>query len=237
MEIMEIIIDALVYPINNIKALVIYVVLGIIAGIAVGGTVVGVATGAAINNSALAGGLGIIGVLISVIIFLLIAGYELDIVKFGIKRDPGAPGIDIVRQVSNAIKLIIVDIVYYIIPVILAAVIGFLIGNGLIPSIVIILITIIFSIAAFMARCRLAKTDDLGEALAIGEAIGDISRVGILKIILLAVLVIIIAFILLLIIGAITNWNSTIGGILMGIFFVYMAFFTNRAIGLLYSDV
>ena len=237
MEIMEIISDALVYPFNNIKALVIYIVLGIIAGIAIGGTLVGVTTGATVNNGALVGGLGIIGLLISVIIILLILGYELDIVKYGIKRDPGSPGIDITRQVANAIKLIIVDLVYYIIPVIIVAVIRFLIGNGLLTSIFLILLTIVFSIAAFMARCRLAKTDDLGDALAIGEAIGDISRVGILKIISLAVLVILIAFIVFFIISAISKWNSVIGGLLMGIFFVYMAFFTNRALGLLYSDV
>ena len=237
MEIMEIINDALVYPLNNIKALVIYAVLGIIAGIAVGGTILGIATGAALDNGALAGGFGIIGLLISIVIFLLIAGYELDIVKYGIKRDPIAPGIDVVRQVANAIKLIIVNIVYYIIPVIIAAVLGFLLGNGLLTTLAILIITIVFSLAAFMAKCRLAKTEELSDALAIGEAIGDISKVGIIKIIALAVIVFVIAFIVMFIISAITNWNSIIGGILMGIFFVYMTFFTNRAIGLLYSDV
>ena len=236
MEIMEIISEALVYPINNIKALLIYVVLGIIAGLAIGGTIIGLVTGANTHN-ALASGLGIIGTLISIVILLLIAGYELDIVKYGIKRDPGAPGIDIVRQVTNAIKLIIVDFVYYIIPIIVAALMGFLIGTGFITTIVIIIIAIIFSLAAFMARCRLAKTDSLGDALAFGEAIGDISRVGIIKIIAVALITILIVFIISFIIAAITSWNSTIGGILMGIFFVYAAFFINRAVGLLYSDV
>ena len=64
---MEIISDALVYPINNIKALIIYVVLGIIAGLAAGGTIIGLIGGANYNN-ALAGGLGFIGLILTVII-------------------------------------------------------------------------------------------------------------------------------------------------------------------------
>jgi hypothetical protein len=44
-------------------------------------------------------------------------------------------------------------------------------------------------------------------------------------------------FILALIVGAINQWNTTIGGILMGILGVYITFFSARATGLLYSDV
>ena len=236
MEIMEIISDAFIYPLNNIKALAIYIILGIIAGILGGGTIIGLILGAGSDN-ALAGGLGVIGFILTIVILLLITGYELDIVKFGIKRDSGAPGIDIIRQVTNAIKLIIVDIVYYIVPAIILALMGFLIGNGILTQIIMLIIGIIFSLAAFMARCRLAKTDDLGEALAIGQAIGDISRVGILNLIIVTVLMLVILFIILIIIGVIVSWNNIIGGILMGIFFVYAAFVTNRAIGLLYSEV
>lgn len=237
MEIGEIIADALVYPFNNIKALILYVILGVIAGIALGGTIVGMATGAAVDNAALTGIVGIIGMIISIIAILLIEGYQLDIVKFGIRRDPGAPGIDFVRQVVNAIKLIIVQAVYYIIPLLISMVLGFLLGNGVLTLLVAFIITIIFALAAFMATCRLAKTDNLGDALAIGEAIGDISRVGILKLIMTVIVVFIIVFIISLIIVAINNFNSTIGGILLGIFSIYVAFFAHRAMGLLYSDV
>ena len=51
---------------------------------------------------------------------LLISGYGLDIVKYGIERREDGPGIDIVRQILNAIKLIIVSFVYYIIPAVIA---------------------------------------------------------------------------------------------------------------------
>ena len=88
-----------------------------------------------------------------------------------------------------------------------------------------------------MGQCRLAKTEDLGYALSIGDAIGDISRIGIVKLLLFIIIVFIIAFVLFFIVGAIMRWNSTIGGILLGILGVYITFFSARATGLLYSDV
>ena len=88
-----------------------------------------------------------------------------------------------------------------------------------------------------MGHCRLAKTEDLGNALAIGEAIGDISRVGIGKLILFIIVVVLIAFVLYFIVALIAQWNQTVGGTLMGILGVYITFFVGRATGLLYSDV
>lgn len=236
MNISEIISDALVYPLNNIKALIIYVILGIIAGLAVGGTVIGVASGISSNNAWLTGGAGIIGIIISIIAILLISGYELDIVKYAIDRNSGAPGIDILRQVTNAVKLIIVDIVYYIIPIVVAFLLRFLLGNGILTLLIIFIVAVVFSFAAFMARCRLAKSDELMDALSIGEAIGDISRVGFINIILTVIVIFVIVIVIAIIVGLITNANSTIGGILMGILGVYLAFFINRAVGLLYSN-
>ena len=87
-----------------------------------------------------------------------------------------------------------------------------------------------------MAKCKLAQTDDLGSALAIGEAIGDISRVGLGKLIATAVVIFVILVIVVFIIALIAGVNDTIGSILLGIFSVYFVFFYNRAIGLLYSD-
>ena len=99
------------------------------------------------------------------------------------------------------------------------------------------ILMIIFSLAEFMGECRLAKDDSLGSALAIGEAIGDISRVGIGKFIATLVVAFIILVILFAIIGAITNFNAIVGGILLGICGVYIVFFLARIKGLLYSDV
>lgn len=235
MEIVEIIKDALTYPLSNIKSLVLYVILGIIAGIAGGATLVAIATGAAFENAWAMGGSALIGFILLLLIGLLIEGYTLDIIKYGIERRTDGPGIDVLRQIVNAIKLLVVDIVYYIIPVIILAILGIFFKNWVIGVIGFIL-TIIFALANFMARCRLAKTEELSDALAIGEAIGDITRVGILKLLLTTILIEAIIVIIFIIIVFIMSYNTTVGGILLGIFGVYAIFFSNRAIGLLYSD-
>jgi hypothetical protein len=238
MDIGEIIGDALAYPFNNIKALVLYVVLAIIAAIIGGASLLSVV--GAFSTTGLGGvaftGLSIIGVIIFVLVLFLIGGYTLDIIKYGIERRNDGPGIDIGRQISNAIKLVVVDIVYYIIPVIITLILGLFLKNWILTIIAIILF-IVFALANFMAKCRLAKTDSLGNALAIGEAIGDISRVGIGKLIAVVLIVIIILLIVSVVIALINNINGTIGSILLGIASVYFLFFYNRAIGLLYSDV
>ena len=235
MDIGEIISDAIVYPFNNIKSLIIYMIIGIVCGILGGASLMGVLLAAQGNNVLAAGGLGFIGTLI--IGGLLISGYGLDIVKFGIERRDDAPGIDIVRQVLNAIKVFIVGFVYYIIPAIIGWLLSTLLGKGILTTIIIFIISVVFAFAQFMAICRLAKYDSLGEALAIGEAIGDVSKVGMLKVLATIIAVFIIALIIAIVIGVIMQYNNLIGGILFGIFGVYLAFFYNRAVGLLYSQV
>ncbi|MBR4447521.1 DUF4013 domain-containing protein [Methanobrevibacter sp.] len=236
MELMEIFKDALVYPFNNIKALLIYVVLGIILGIAIVGTVVAIGASFAAENILALIGSGILGIIVALLIGFFIFGYELDIIKYGIQRDEGAPSIDFVRQFINGVKFVVVNIVYMLIPIIIGSILAIIFQHWISSAIVVIL-SIIFSLALLMAECRLAKSEDLGNALAIGEAIGDISRVGIVKLILFIVIMFIIAFILYLIVFAIAGWDQNIGGILMGILGVYITFFTARATGLLYSDV
>ena len=97
MELGEIFGDALVYPFQNIKALIVYIILGIILGIAIAGTVGAIAVGSAYDNVLAIIGSGIIGIIIALVISFVISGYQLDIVKYGIDRDNGAPGIDIAR--------------------------------------------------------------------------------------------------------------------------------------------
>ena len=228
--------DALAYPFSNIKALVLYVVLGIIAAV-IGGTAL-LTIAASFSTKGLAGfafsGLSIVGVIVFIIVLFLIEGYALDIIKYGIERRTDSPGIDLARQVTNAIKLIVVSIVYYVVPAIIIAILSLFLKDWILAIIGIILI-IVFALANFMAKCRLAKSDSLGDALAIGEAIGDISRVGFLKIIATVLVIIIILLIVSFIIAFISGLNNTVGSILLGIFSVYFVFFYNRAIGLLYA--
>lgn len=236
MDVRDIVSGALLYPLQNIKALVIFIILGIIAGV-IGGlsimdflfTLIGL-------NDIINGGLSIIKIILFSIVLLLILGYMLDIVKWGINCRTDSPNIDIVRQVSNAIKLIIVIIVYFAIPFICYFILGIFFQPWL-TSLITIILFVIFGLAEIMAKCRLAKHDNLGEALAIREAINDIFRVGLTKIAITFVILIVSWFVINTITAVIMYYNQTVGGILWGIFGVYTIFFYYRATGLLYSEL
>ncbi len=238
MNLGDIISDALIYPLHNIKALVLYIVLGIIAAIVGGTTIIAFLTAAGTTgaSSFALDGVAILGIIVFIILLFLIEGYGLDIVKYGIERRSGTPNIDFARQVSNAIKLLAVNIAYYLIPAVIIFILGLFLRDWILTIISIILL-IVFALANFMARCRLAKTDSLSDALAVGEAIGDITRVGIGKLVATVILVVIIAIVIMIIVGIIGSINDLVGDILFGIALVYLIFFYHRAIGLLYSDV
>ena len=236
MSISEMFSDALAYPFNNIKALLLYVVLGIIVALLGGATIVDFAvafTTKGVGGATLAG-LGIVGVILFVLVVFLVEGYALDIIKYGIERRSDGPGIDFGRQVSNAIKLVVVSIVYYIVPAIITLILSLFLRDWLIAVIGVILF-IVFALANFMAKCRLAKTDNLGDALAIGEAIGDISRVGIGNLLITVIVVFVILMIISFIVAIFMGLNQYLGGIILGFAGVYFVFFYNRVIGLLYS--
>ena len=236
MELGEIISDALAYPLKNIKALAIYAILGIILGIVAGSSLVAVFLSASSKNVLATIGSSVLAFVVTLVLGFFITGYQLDIMKFGIERREDGPGIDFVRQFLNGVKLFVVSFVYMIIPMIIGIICGMIFQNWL-SSVITFIVTIIFALGMMMAQCRLAKTEDFGYALNIGEAIKDVTRVGLLKLLLLIILIFIIVFILVFIVAAIAQWNSTIGGILFGILGVYIVFFVARATGLLYSAV
>ncbi|WP_298520154.1 DUF4013 domain-containing protein [uncultured Methanobrevibacter sp.] len=236
MELWEIIKDALVYPISNVVSLAIYIVLGIVLGIALTGTILAISAGIAAENLLAVLGIGVIGGIVVLLIGFIITGYELDIIKYGIERSDESPKLDFVRQFINGVKYFVVNIVYMIIPIIVGAILAIFLQHWF-ASVIDAIISIVFSLALVMGVCRLAKTEDLGYALSIGDAITDISKVGIVTIILFIIIMFIIVLVLSFIGAAISQWNSIIGGILVGILGVYITFFAARAIGLLYSDV
>lgn len=111
-----------------------------------------------------------------------------------------------------------------------------LLGSVSITLLVAAVLFIIFSFVQVMANSRLANTDSLGEALNIPEAVRDISRIGIGKVIATIVLIFIIALIISAILSAIYQQVPQLS-ILNIIVTPYLMFFTNRATGLLYSDI
>ena len=236
MEIGEIISDAAMYPINNVKALVIYVVLGIVAFLALIITGVGL-IGAGEATGLLSGGLGIlgiVGIIIAIAIFALIAGYMLDVIKIAINREDSAPEIDPVRQIINGIKLFILAIIYMIIPIIIMVILSAI--NETLGLILGFILLIVFDILLVIAQCRFAKTESLGEALNIGEVINDLKEIGIVKVLAIIIIIGIISYVLSAIATGIGNFSEIIGAILSGIVTIYTTFLQSRAYGLLYSD-
>ncbi|WP_297979634.1 DUF4013 domain-containing protein [uncultured Methanobrevibacter sp.] len=239
MEIGEIISDAIMYPINNIKALAIYLALGIIAGIVLVLTGVGpfVIGATSFDSFGTVGLSGILGGIIVFVIFLLISGYELDIIKIGILRGEEAPSIDFTRQVINGLKLIIVGIIYMIIPIIVLVLLAQV--NKTLGIIVGIILLIVFGLALIMAQCRFADSESLGDALNVPEAINDLRDVGIIKVLAILIIIAILSCVLNFIAGLFTGLGdvgSFIGSLLSAIFGVYMGFVQYRSYGLLYSD-
>lgn len=105
-----------------------------------------------------------------------------------------------------------------------------------IPVIVALILFVVFLFLQTMAQSRLANTGDLMEALNIVEAARDISRIGVGKVVLLVISVILIVVLIEIIVSFIFSILPFLS-ILSIIISPYLLFFTQRAIGLLYSDI
>lgn len=242
MALVEIIKDAIMYPINNIKALVIYLLLGLLVGLVAVFTGLG---GLYTGSFNLGAGLivGFIGLLFIVCILLVALGFSLDIVKFGIDKRDDAPGIDLLRQMTNGLKYIIVTIVYLIIPIIITAILAYFSQN--LAMIVGLILTIIFAFVLYMAICRLAKTESLSHALDISGAIGDLTELGVVNVVITIivaeivglVIVFVLTFVITVIIGVISqNLILALVPIFASVLDAWLLFYSNRVMGLVYSE-
>lgn len=230
MELNDLIMDSIVYPSKNVKALAIYMLLSIIMGI------VAVATG--ITNTSKMAGLDFVVALIGIIVLLalifLVEGYVLDIVKFGIERRNDAPEIDFVRQVSNGVKVFIVSFAYIIIPTIVLV----LSGNNIVGLIISLILFIVFGLFLSMAQCRLAQSEEIMDALNVKGVYDDIMAIGFTKVILTIIVVGLVTACVSALVSVIFGMlgNELLTAIVAAIVNVYLLFFSNRAVGLLYSD-
>ena len=102
MEIGEILIDAFKYPLENIKAMGIYLILVIATAMVmvIPGIVIGI--GSKQDSFPLSIIACIFGFIILMILLLLLEGYLLDVVKTGINRGNKLPEIDFKRQFLTA---------------------------------------------------------------------------------------------------------------------------------------
>jgi hypothetical protein len=277
MEIMDIIKEAFIFPSNNLEKLAIYIVLTFVLGLIVAGGVI--TTVAGVNNSSVYLILAAILFIISIIVALIISGYQLAILKSGIDMDDEAPSFDWKNDLITGIKLIIVNIVYMIIPVIIVGIVALItnvpgnmvkasqevaansanvtaIANSTAPvvanisdataaafassfaitAIVGLILVIIFAFFLTMGQSRLANTGSLGEALNIPEAARDISRIGVGKVIAVVLLIIVVIGVIQAVLGYVYGQVPQLS-LLSIIVTPYLAFFSQRAYGLLYSDI
>lgn len=276
MEIMDIIKESFIFPTNNLEKLAIYVVLMFVLGLLAVGFAFSIYL--AVENSSIYWILTAILFIISLVLSLIITGYQVGIVKSGIDMDDNAPEFDWKNDIVTGIKMIIANIVYMIIPTIIIAIVALIAnvpGNVLqmaqemaensanatavanstsalasvsdatmaafgtsiaITALVAFVLFIIFAILLTIAEARLANTGSLGEALNIPETVRDISRIGVGKVIAVFLLL----FIIIAVIQAILN---TLYGLIPPIAILsiivtpFLAFVSNRAAGLLYSDI
>ncbi len=107
MEIFEILKNSIRYPFTDIKTF-------LIIGVLFFASFISNFPGTFLKNEFMV----IVGGIVSLIITIIVIGYELDVLKFGIELKDELPSIDIKRNLKNGIKLFIVDIIYYFIPLV-----------------------------------------------------------------------------------------------------------------------
>jgi hypothetical protein len=277
MEILDIIKEAFIFPSQNLEKLAIYIVLTFIVGLLVAGGIISSFLG--VNNSAIGVVLGAILLIAALVVSFIISGYQLGILKSGIDQTPEAPAIDWKNDLISGIKLLVVNIVYFIIPAIIVLIIGLItnlpgtimdaaqqsavapanasavanstgmavssvsdatmaaLGTSIaITALIAIVVFIIFAFLQTMGQSRLANTGSLGEALNIREAFNDLTNIGIGKVIAVVILIFVVIGVVNGILGILSSQVSQLS-ILSVVLTPYLAFFSQRAIGLLYSDV
>ncbi|PWR70723.1 DUF4013 domain-containing protein [Methanospirillum stamsii] len=158
------------------------------------------------------------------IIFPLIMGYSLRVMK-GVTPAP-EPG-EYVGMLIDGIKMIIINIVYMIIPIIIGIVVfslsggfgsltmlgmnvsdpvaymGLLFASFGLSLLVFMIVAFIFSLFGIIGMVRFARMDSMGEAFAFGEITATIGRIGWVQYILALIVLMIILFVIYMILGMI----------------------------------
>ena len=122
MEILDIIKNAFIFPSQNLEKLAIYIVLMFVVGLLIGGGAILAVL--SIDNQFVLAIVGVILFILGIILSFIISGYQLGILKSGIDQVDEAPSFDWKNDLINGIKVLVVNIVYFIVPAIIVAIIG-----------------------------------------------------------------------------------------------------------------
>ena len=119
----------------------------------------------------------------------------------------------------------------------LSATLSNFVGSLVITITAALIIFLIFAFLQSMAEARLANTGSLKEALDIFESTKDIMRIGVGKTILVIILILLIIAIIELILVVVLSSYLFLLAVLVSIITPYLILVTQRALGLLYSDI
>ena len=195
-----------------------------------------------------------IGVIAFFLFILLVPGYFVSVVKLGANQKAMLPSFNLVNNIYDSIRVLVLRIVYMIVPALVFfislnafgptsrellfnyKILEFLATVGLV--LVLILVTyLIFEFFLFFAKARLAYFNSLREALKINEVIADIRRIGIVNIIKWLI-------VMAILLNVITFVTSFIISIPYVGFLIYICIvipiiesIANYSLGLLYSNI
>ncbi|MCR5026626.1 MAG: DUF4013 domain-containing protein [Methanobrevibacter sp.] len=266
MDLREIIMDAIKYPISDTRKFLIFCVLIILMSLST------IFPSYGVNDGTLA----MISSLVTLIVSFIVLGYSVDVVKAGVENEDTLPDFDYVKQFIMGIKALVLEIIYFIIPAVLVIIVASASGlfssftkivyasinatssgasnltmimaaipkstmntftNALTVTLIVgIILFIIFSLMSFTGLVRFAKYGSGTEGLRFREILKDMSNVGFVKIIVTLIVIYIIALLLAIVIGLIGLIPYI--GVFIGIFVgvPFILLFVYRAIGLLYAD-
>ena len=266
MNLREIIIDAIKYPISDTRKFLIFCALIILMSLST------VLPSYGVKNDTLS----LILSIVTLIVAFVVLGYSMDVIKGGTEHADTLPDFDYVKQFVLGIKSLILNLIYFIIPAVLVIIVASATGlfssfteivyisidaianettnasmiiaaipkstmntftNALRITLILgIILFILFSFLSFTAQVRFAKTGSGTEGLRFREILRDISKVGLLKMIVTFIVIYIIALALVFVIGLIglIPYIGVFISIFIGV--PYVVLYIYRAIGLLYAD-
>ena len=266
MDLREIIMDAIKYPISDNRKFIIFCALVILMSLST------VLPSYGVNNDTLT----LILTLVTFLVLFVVLGYCVEVIKGGTEGEDTLPDFDFVKQFVIGIKALILDIIYFIIPLVITLIVASASGlftsftkivnssigaidkgannltmimaaipkstistfsNSLtITLVVAIILFVIFSLMSFTGLVRFAKTGSGTEGLRFREIIKDMLNIGLIKIIVSLIVIYIIAFALVFIIGIIGLIPYI--GVFIGLFVgvPFIILFLYRSIGLVYAE-
>ena len=242
MNVGKIVSNSIKYPFKNIVKLPILCLLFALVAF--------VPIGMAFDNKYLL----ILGIVSFFVFILIVPGYFLSMVNFGLNESSMFPSIKFGRNIYDSVRVLVLRMAYMVVPTLVFAIVLFTAGASSvdmlyelnIPSflltvglilIVVLFTYILFEILLFFAKARLAYLDSLSEALKIHKVVIDIKNIGIVNIIKWLIVMVI----LMVAVSFISSWIITIPYV--G-FLVYLGFIIpvlesigNYSLGLLYSNI